>query len=101
MDVATVKTLSKHRKFSEFYENPESCSDLGFYIYNTHVQFWKQKSFRYTGSLDKKKLTTKIEDSGTLFFASRQGRFAMLTVPSSLHFLIRSLIVVLRPVEDI
>jgi branched-subunit amino acid transport protein AzlD len=82
--------MSKRMKFSEFKENPHNCSSFGFYIYNTHVHFWKQMSFLYT--FQPKRLNMAEHP----IFASGQDRYWCLPYPAlctvivsnyiSLHF---------------
>jgi hypothetical protein len=74
--------MSKHTKFSEIYENPESCSGFGFYIHKMHVHFPNQMSLLYTGGTEQIILTKKFEDGGASNFCMRTGPILMLTVPS-------------------
>ena len=73
MDVAKLKTQSKHRKYGEFQENPDNCSGFGFYIYYTHVHFRKQNSYLYTRGIQQIIPTKKFEDIGTSIFEIGQG----------------------------
>ena len=74
MDVATVKTKSKHRENGEFQENPDNCSGFGFYIDDMLVNFGKQMSFLNTGGI-KQIIPNKIfEDGATSIFVRRQGK---------------------------